>query len=179
MLSVEIVSLESKQTQSGRRSLLTIGTGFQRGEDLTTRGRVRFNYISFFSDTQILIYDIIEVVPEIDNPQTNHKFKKLKVADEKGAISSICSVNGYLLIAIGAKIMMYSFDDDESLTGVAFLDVNFYVTRLLAIKNMIIICDVAKSVWFAVFQVRFSSLLIPDGHPGRAGQVDSAWQRLL
>ena len=104
----------------------------------------------------MFLYNIIEVVPEIDNPQTNHKFKHLRTQEEKGPISSICSVDGYLLIAIGSKVMMYSFDNDESLTGVAFLDVNFYVARLESVKNLIMICDVAKSVQFALFQVCFS-----------------------
>ena len=146
--------MESKQTESGRRLLLAVGTGFQRGEDLTTRGRVCLlsNY-SLNLIFQLHLYDIIEVVPEIDNPQTNHKFKHLRTQEEKGPVSSICAVEGYILIAIGSKIMMYSFDNDESLTGVAFLDVNFYVARIEAVKNLVMVCDVAKSVQFALFQV--------------------------
>ena len=65
-----------------------------RSEDLTVRGRV-------------LIYDIIEVVPEIDNPQTCHKFKKMAEVEEKAPISALCAVNGYLLTGQGAKIVMY------------------------------------------------------------------------
>lgn len=53
---------------------------------------------------QLLIYDVIDVVPEIDNPQTCHKFKKVCELEEKSPMSALCAVNGYLLTAQGAKV---------------------------------------------------------------------------
>ena len=38
----------------------------------------------------------------------------------------------------------------------AFLDVGVYVTTLRALKNLLIIGDAVKSVWFVAFQVRFT-----------------------
>jgi hypothetical protein len=43
---------------------------------------------------------------------------------------------------------------DERLVGVAFLDVGVYVTTLQSVKNLLIIGDAAKSIWFVAFQVR-------------------------
>lgn len=40
------------------------------------------------------------------------------------------------------------------MVGVAFLDVGVYVTSLRALKNLLLIGDAVKSVWFVAFQVR-------------------------
>lgn len=55
------------------------------------------------------------------------------------------------------QIFVRAFDLDERLVGVAFLDVGVYVTTLRALKNLLIIGDAVKSVWFVAFQVRTSS----------------------
>ncbi|RUP46454.1 hypothetical protein BC936DRAFT_146934 [Jimgerdemannia flammicorona] len=138
-LALECVSLESKQTATGRKAFMAIGTGFNRGEDTAMRGR-------------IYIFDIIEVVPEPDNPQTNHKFKLLHQEDVKGAVTALCAVNGYLVTCVGPKVIIRSFEDNESLVGVAFIDVQIYVTSVAAIKNVILLGDAYKSIWFLGFQ---------------------------
>ncbi|KAJ3264692.1 Cleavage and polyadenylation specificity factor subunit 1, partial [Borealophlyctis nickersoniae] len=154
ILAVQAVNLESKQTTTGRKLFLAVGTGYVRGEDLATRGR-------------ILVYDIIDVVPEPDNPQTNHKFKQLFVNEEKGPVTALCNVGGYLLAAIGSKIIIHTFEDGESLTGVAFIDVNMYVHSVCAVKNLILVSDISKSVWFLGFQEEPPKLALlgKDYHP--------------
>ncbi len=97
------------------------------------------------------MYDVIDVVPEIDNPRTNHKLKKFFSSDEKNPVTAICACNGYLLAAIGTKIIMYAMEEGD-LNGVAFLDVNIFVVSLSAIKNVISVSDLYKSVWFVAFQ---------------------------
>jgi hypothetical protein len=42
VLSMEAVTLESKQTASGVKLYIAVGTAYYRGEDLSTRGRVSF-----------------------------------------------------------------------------------------------------------------------------------------
>ena len=51
------------------------------------------------------------------------------------------------------QIFVRAFDLDERLVGVAFLDVGIYVTSLRAVKNLLVIGDAVKSVWFVAFQV--------------------------
>ncbi|KAJ3417096.1 Cleavage and polyadenylation specificity factor subunit 1 [Chytridiales sp. JEL 0842] len=139
VLTCSAVDLQSKETASGLKLFLAVGTGVFRGEDLATRGRV-------------LIFDIIEVVPEIDKPQTKNKFKHLCTNDEKSPVTAIGSVNGYLLAAIGTRVIIHSFEDGESLVGVAFVDANIFVQSVSSIKNLILIADISKSVMFAGFQ---------------------------
>lgn len=56
---------------------------------------------------------------------------------------------------------MRAFDSDERLVGVAFMDVGVYVTSLRALKNLLLIGDAVKSVWFVAFQVRISAICEP------------------
>jgi len=53
---------------------------------------------------------------------------------------------------MGQKIFVRAFDLDERLVGVAFLDVGVYVTSLRVLKNLLLIGDAVKSVWFVAFQ---------------------------
>ncbi|KAI8337525.1 CPSF A subunit region-domain-containing protein [Chlamydoabsidia padenii] len=146
-LSLECVSLESKQTSSGRKHFMAVGTGVLRGEDSPMKG-------------SIYVYEIIEVVPELDNPQTNHKFKFLHKEDVKGAVTAMCEVSGHLAACIGSKMIVWSFEDNESLVGVAFIDVQIYVTCMCSIKNFILLGDVQKSVWFLGFQLEPAKLVL-------------------
>ena len=97
------------------------------------------------------MYEIISVIPRADNPQTKHQLKPIFSTEEKQPVTAICAVNGYLLATIGTKIIMYEMENAE-LNGVAFLDVNIYVTGISAIKNFILISDVYRSTWFVAFQ---------------------------
>ncbi|KAI8084961.1 CPSF A subunit region-domain-containing protein [Halteromyces radiatus] len=146
-LSLECVPLESKQTSSGRKHFLTVGTGVLRGEDSPMKGA-------------IYVYEVIEVVPEPDNPQTNHKFKFLHKEDVKGAVTAMCDVSGHLAACIGSKMIVWSFEDNESLVGVAFIDVQIYVTCMCSIKNFILLGDVQKSIWFLGFQLEPAKLVL-------------------
>ncbi|KAI9004902.1 CPSF A subunit region-domain-containing protein [Phycomyces nitens] len=145
--SLQCVALESKQTSTGRKHFMTVGTGFLRGEDTAMRG-------------SIYIFDIIEVVPEPNNPQTNHRYKHLHTEDVKGAVTAMCDVSGHLVSCIGSKVIIWSFEDNESLVGVAFIDVQIYVTSLCSIKNFILLGDAQKSIWFLGFQLEPPKLVL-------------------
>lgn len=68
-------------------------------------------------------------------------------------MSAMCDVSGHLVSCIGSKVIIWSFEDNESLVGVAFIDVQIYVTSISSIKNFILLGDAQKSVWFLGFQV--------------------------
>ncbi|KAL7332399.1 mRNA cleavage and polyadenylation factor subunit [Mucor circinelloides] len=159
--SLQCAALESKQTSTGRKHFMVVGTGVLRGEDTTMRGSIR-------------IFDIIEVVPEPNNPQTNHKFKHLHTEDVKGAVTAMCNVSGHLASCIGSKVIVWSLEDDESLVGVAFIDVQIYVTSMSSIKNFILLGDAQKSIWFLGFQLEPAklSLLGKDYQSFEVGCVD-------
>ncbi|CAG8474587.1 7722_t:CDS:10 [Paraglomus occultum] len=138
-LCIKCVSLQTKSTASGRKAFIAVGTGYFRGEDVGMRGT-------------IYVYEIIEVVPEPDNPQTNHKFKLLCFEDVKGSVSAICDVNGYLLTCVGPKIFIRAFEDNDRLISVAFIDIQIYATCVSPIKDFILLGDIYNSAWFLGFQ---------------------------
>ena len=60
---------------------------------------------------------------------------------------------------------------DERLVGVAFLDVGLYVTSLKTLKNLLLIGDAVKSVWFVCFQVSIHCQQRPRFRYGDTGNV--------
>ncbi|KAL2918252.1 mRNA cleavage and polyadenylation factor subunit [Polyrhizophydium stewartii] len=138
VFSLQPVYLSSKETTSGKKLFIAVGTGYTRSEDLASRGKLH-------------VYDIIDVVPDPNNPHSNRKFKHIHSEEERSPFTAICNVNDYLLAAVGPKVIMYQLEDGE-LGGVAFMDVNIFVVSLSSVKNLIQICDIRKSVWFVAFQ---------------------------
>lgn len=65
----------------------------------------------------------------------------------------MAALSGYLLTCVGTKVLVRSFEDNETLTGIAFIDVQIYVTSVKVVKNTIMLADAYKSVWFVGFQV--------------------------
>ncbi len=74
-----------------KKHFIVVGTAFTKGEDVTSRGR-------------IYMYEVIDVVPEPGRPETNHKLKLVKSEEAKGSVSAICTLNGYLCVAMGPKV---------------------------------------------------------------------------
>jgi len=110
----------------------------------------------------------VEVVP--DPNSRSKRWYKLRLDcrdDAKGPVTAVCGMNGYLVSSMGQKIFVRAFDQDERLVGVAFLDVGVYVTSLRTVKNLLVISDIIKSVWFVAFQEDpyKLSVLGKDPHP--------------
>ena len=70
----------------------------------------------------------------------------------RGPVSSVHALAGYVCVAVGPKLMLFSFEDGESLIGIAFLDTNFAITSMRSLKSTLIIGDVYKGLWFIGYQ---------------------------
>ena len=79
--SLKLVSLPYEGHSSGFRSYLAASTVNCYNEDVNSRGR-------------ILIFDVIETVPEPDKPLTSIKMKTILEKEQKGPVTCLESING-------------------------------------------------------------------------------------
>ena len=146
---INTMYLETSEIAPTRRSLIAIGTALLRGEDLPSQGR-------------IYIFDIIDVVPEPDYPETGLKLKLIAKEETKGAVTALSEVGteGFLLVAQGQKCMVRGLKEDGSLLPVSFMDMQCYVSVAKELKGtgLCLMGDAIKGVWFAGYSVRYQTL---------------------
>jgi len=103
------------------------------------------------------LFDLIEVVPEPDKPWTKYKLKQVYAKEQKGPVSAITSIMGFLVTSVGQKVYLWQLKD-EDIVGVAFIDTNIFIHQMVSIKSLILVADVYKSVTVLRFQSEFRTL---------------------
>ncbi|RNA20066.1 Cleavage and polyadenylation specificity factor subunit 1 [Brachionus plicatilis] len=141
---LKIVDLPYEGHTSGLRSYLVVSTIFCYSEDVNSRGR-------------IILFDIIETVPEPDKPLTNTKLKLIYEKEQKGPVTCVDSVNAHLIGCVGQKIFIWEFKNNE-LIGKAFIDCSFYIHRMITLKDFVLIADLNKSISLIRFQSEYTKL---------------------
>lgn len=71
--------------------------------------------------------------------------------EEKGPVTAVDSILGYLVAAVGQKVYIWQYQNN-SLKGIAFVDIQIYCHRMVTIKNYILIGDVHKSIALLRYQ---------------------------
>jgi len=102
----------------------------------------------------VYVFDVVDVVPEPDRPETNKKLKNIAKEDiPRGAVTGISSIGsqGFMLITQGQKCMVRGLKEDGTLLPVAFLDMNCYLTvaKELPGTGICLLGDAVKGVWVA------------------------------
>ena len=139
IMCIKTLNLEISETTNERKQLITVGTALSKGEDLAIKGR-------------LYVYDIVNVVPEPNRPETNKRLKLVaKEEIPRGAITGISEVGsqGFMLVAQGQKCMVRGLKEDGTLLPVAFMDMNCYVTSVKELRGtgLCVMADALKGVW--------------------------------
>ncbi len=150
VLCIKTLNLEVSETTHQRKDLIAVGTSIVQGEDLATKGNIR-------------IFEVINVVPDPERPETNKRLKLIVKDEVKGAVSAVSTLGtqGFLLMAQGQKCMVRGLKEDGTLLPVAFMDMQCYVTALKNLPNtgMLLMSDAFKGVWFSGYTVSLSRLI--------------------
>jgi cleavage and polyadenylation specificity factor subunit 1 len=139
-----VANLEVSEHTHERRPFVAVGTAIITGEDQPTRGKV-------------YVFDVINVVPEPNRPETGFRLKPFAKEEVKGAVTALTEIGpqGFLLVAQGQKCLVRGLVEEQRLLPVAFLDVQCFVTAAKVLKGtgMIILSDLAKGLWFTGYMV--------------------------
>lgn len=113
-------------------------------EDVNSRGR-------------IIILDVAETVPDPDKPLTNIKLKTILEKEQKGPVTCLDSVSGYLIGCVGQKVFIWEYSNNE-LIGKAFIDTHFYIHKMVTLKSFILVADIHRSISLIRFQKEYTKL---------------------
>ncbi|KAI9047701.1 hypothetical protein LZ554_008411 [Drepanopeziza brunnea f. sp. 'monogermtubi'] len=141
IMCIKTLILETSEITNERKQLIAVGTGISKGEDLAIKGRIH-------------VYDVINVVPEPDRPETNKRLKLIATEDiARGAITCISEIGtqGFMIVSQGQKCMVRGLKEDGTLLPVAFMDMNCYITSIKELKGtgICVFSDAVKGVWVA------------------------------
>ncbi|KAJ5884094.1 Protein c.t1.c1 [Penicillium subrubescens] len=138
--AVQNVNMEVSENTHERKDLIVVGTAITKGEDIPPRGC-------------IYVFDVIDVVPDPEKPETGRKLKLIGKETVKGAVTALSGIGGqgFVIVAQGQKCMVRGLKEDGSLLPVAFMDMSCYVSVAKELKGtgMCLLGDAVKGIWFA------------------------------
>ena len=84
--------------------MIVVGTTYAKGEDIAARGNV-------------YVFDVIDVVPDPDEPGKDLKLKLVGEESIRGALTAVSGIGGqgFMIVAQGQKCMVRGLKDDGSL----------------------------------------------------------------
>lgn len=139
--SLKIMPLEVSEFTHEQKEMVVVGTSAQRGEDMPAKGAIN-------------VFEVLDVVPEPDIPESGYKLHLTSREDTKGAVTTVGSFSGgFVGTGQGQKLMIRGLKEDGSCLPVAFLDAQCLTISLktLGSSGMWLAADAWKGLWFGGF----------------------------
>lgn len=137
-LCLQVLNIEISETSHERKDMIIVGTSIVKGENVPARGC-------------LYIFDIADVVPTPNRPESHLKLKLVAKEEVKGAITAISSMGtqGFILAIQGQKAMVRGLKEDKSILPVAFMDMRYYVhvAKTLHSTGLTILGDAVSGLW--------------------------------
>ena len=148
VLALHAPVLDCQDRPEGRRQFVVAGTVTATGEDRTARGH-------------FYVFDVAGAVPFPEDRESDTLRLRLLYREETRApVTALSDLNGFLVAAVGQKLLVRSFEYQSWLVTIAFFDTAFYVTDIKRIKSVLMLTDAHRSVYFIAFQEEPPKLLL-------------------
>ena len=134
-------NVQLRNTKTGAlQSMLAIGTAWPGGEDTPCRGRCLLFDVAWSMKSR-------GPASHTANNQPEWQGRLACTRDAKMACTALSGLEGHLIIAIGNKLIVHSWDG-EFLQPVAFFDTPLHTVTINVVKNFILIGDLQKGAYF-------------------------------
>lgn len=140
VLALHTPVLDCQDRPEGRRQFVVAGTVTTTGEDRTATGH-------------FYVFDIAGTVPFAEDRESDTLRLRLLYREETRApVTALSDLNGFLVAAVGQKLLVRSFEFMSWLVTIAFYDTAFYVTDIKRLKSVFLLTDLHRSTYFVAFQ---------------------------
>ena len=137
--ALHVARLDTRDRRSARRAFVVVGTTTQYGEDRIAKGHM-------------YVFDVVDATPY--DPAVRDTMRLVLVCREemRAPVTALSSLNGYLVAAVGQKLLVRSLEFTEWLVTIAFLETAFCTTSIQRVKNFLLLTDYHRSASFVAFQ---------------------------
>ncbi|WFD35084.1 mRNA cleavage and polyadenylation factor subunit [Malassezia cuniculi] len=148
VLALHTPDLDCQDRPEGRRQFVVAGTVTSTGEDRTAKGH-------------FYVFEISGAVPFPEDRESDTLRLRLLCREETRApVTALSDLNGFLVAAVGQKLLVRSFEYQSWLVTIAFYDTAFYVTDIKRLKSVLLLTDIHRSTYFIAFQEEPAKLLL-------------------
>mmetsp|Transcript_27297 Transcript_27297/g.106676 ORF Transcript_27297/g.106676 Transcript_27297/m.106676 type:complete len:1491 (+) Transcript_27297:112-4584(+) len=127
------------------KHMLVVGTGYLKGEDSSSRGR-------------LLMFEVSKQERFVgDQKVSTFQMQLIAERELKGQVSAVQALQGYVVVGVGPKVEVYKLVEDE-IVCCSFFFAQLFCTSITSLKQYVIVGDMFKSISFLYWRDRNKSL---------------------
>jgi len=142
------ISQNSRSVKSKPKECIVIGTGFIKGEDAGTRGR-------------LMLFEVARQEAYTEESGAFSAIQLMLIAEKelKSVVSSIARLEGYICCGVGPKVEVYKLVNESELVCCSFYaGFQLFSTSLHTVKQYVFVGDMYKGSYFLFWRDRNKSL---------------------